>query len=146
VAPRDHLTFGLGTQRPPRTPLSSSSSLSFFLLDFFFVVVESLSLPRFFALALLVESLSEPLVESLSLEAESPEPESSESLSDESLSDERLSDERLSDERLLLFLAPLEPESLPDESLSLLPRLSLSDSSASSSALAERDDELAPCP
>ena len=121
------------------------------MLDFFFVVVESLSLPRFFALALLVESLSEPLVESLSLEAESPEPESSESLSDESLSDESLSDEslsdeRLSDERLLLFLAPLEPESLPDESLSLLPRLSLSESSASSSALAERDDELAPCP
>ena len=111
------------------------------MLDFFFVVVESLSLPRFFALALLVESLSEPLVESLSLEAESPEPESSESLSDESLSDERLSDERL-----LLFLAPLEPESLPGESLSLLPRLSLSESSASSSALAERDDELAPCP
>lgn len=106
------------------------------MLLFFFVEVESLA-PAFLLVAesLLVESLSD---ESLSLESEPLESVSSESLADD-----------LS----LVFLAAVEPERLepdlvPDASLSLRPRLSLSlaESLESSSALVECDDELLPCP
>jgi hypothetical protein len=113
------------------SPLLSDSSLFFFLLVFFLVLVESLFLP-----------VLEPLL------AESP---SAESLPLESVSAESLSDESW------LFLAPAEPErlepgSLSDESLSLCARLPeplrepLEESSEFSSPLFECDDELVPCP
>jgi hypothetical protein len=105
----------------------------FFLLVFFFVLVEALSL-----LFLVAEP---PLAESLS---DDPEPVESESL-------ESVSSESLSDDPVLLFRALFEPgrperDARADESLSLLPRLSLAESVASSSALVECDDELLPCP
>jgi hypothetical protein len=102
------------------------------LLDFFLVLLES---P--FLLVLESLSLEWALVESLS---------------DESLSLESVSSPSLPDEPVLLLALDerdrFEPDSLSDESLSLLPRLSLSpaESSESSSALVECDDELVPRP
>jgi hypothetical protein len=101
------------------------------LLLFFLVVVVSLSLAFLVSLdSLLAESLS---AESLSLES--------------------VSSESLPEERVLFLAAAVEPEwlerePLSDESLSLLPWLFLwlAESSASSSALLECDDELVPCP